>query len=173
VGATPRARDLPDGELAANGQPNWTRITDASITDPSLPEIVKSTTAPYLEVAFVNASEPLNCRPAGPLWTSDCVLGRGPSHPTGSLSGSSCRRHPAAAVLRADDVFRTYPVLARRGCRKPDRSRFRSSARRSSTARRSPVPRGSKATMTLDRYAHALPERDREAASMLGALTVS
>src|SRR5665213_4156162 len=67
VGATPRARDLPDGELAANGQPNWTRITDASITDPSLPEIVKSTTAPYFEVAFVNASEPLNGPIASPL----------------------------------------------------------------------------------------------------------
>jgi integrase len=31
-----------------------------------------------------------------------------------------------------------------------------------------------KATMTLDRYAHALPERDREAAGLLGAaLTLS
>jgi hypothetical protein len=26
-----------------------------------------------------------------------------------------------------------------------------------------------RATMTLDRYAHALPERDREAAGLLGA----
>jgi len=26
-----------------------------------------------------------------------------------------------------------------------------------------------RATMTLDRYAHALPERDREAAGVLGA----
>ena len=67
MGATPRARDLPDGELAANGQPNWTRITDASITDPSLPEFVKSTTVPYFEVAFVNAREPLNGPIASPL----------------------------------------------------------------------------------------------------------
>ncbi|MGH9101998.1 MAG: hypothetical protein ACRDYD_03295 [Acidimicrobiales bacterium] len=27
-----------------------------------------------------------------------------------------------------------------------------------------------RATMTLDRYAHALPERDREAANVLGAV---
>ena len=66
MGAAPRARDLPDGELAANGQPNWTRIIDASITDPCLPEIVKNTTAPYFEVAFVNASEPLNGPIASP-----------------------------------------------------------------------------------------------------------
>ena len=42
-------------------------MTDASTTDPSLAEIVKSTTAPYFEVAFVNAREPLNGPIASPL----------------------------------------------------------------------------------------------------------